>query len=113
MAGVRGNRRLYAMFFLAMMVWSNFQSDNMVSFIAGLWMLLWLASLFAIASKRLHDLTFPAWWLLVAVVVGFLATLSRVALAEQISSVALGTGLILLGCFKGASGANRFGDEPI
>ena len=104
---------VYAMFFLTMIVWSNFQSDYTVSFIVGLWMLLWLSSIFAIASKRLHDLSFPAWWLLVAVVVGFLATLSRVALAEQISSVALGSGLILLGCFKGASGANRFGDEPI
>jgi hypothetical protein len=30
----------------------------------------------------LHDLSFPAWWLLVAIVVGFLATLWRVALAE-------------------------------
>ena len=104
---------VYAMFFLTMIVWSNFQSDYTVSFIVGLWMLLWLSSIFAIASKRLHDLSFPAWWLLVAVVVGFLATLSRVALAEQISSVVFGTGLILLGCFKGASGLNRFGDEPI
>jgi len=104
---------VYAMFFLTMIVWSNFQSDYTVSFIVGLWMLLWLSSIFAIASKRLHDLSFPAWWLLVVVVVGFLATLSRVAPAEQISSVVFGTGLILLGCFKGASGLNRFGDEPI
>jgi uncharacterized membrane protein YhaH (DUF805 family) len=99
---------VYAMFFLTMIVWSNFQSDYTVSFIVGLWMLLWLSSIFAIASKRLHDLSFPAWWLLVAVVVGFLATLSRVALAEQISSVVFGNWLDFAGLFQGCKRTQPF-----
>jgi uncharacterized membrane protein YhaH (DUF805 family) len=103
---------VYAIFFLTTMAWSNYQSNYVVSFITGLWMLVWLISLFAIVSKRLHDLGFSAWWLVGANVILFLSILSRIELAEQISTVVFGTCLILLGCFKGASGPNRFGDEP-
>jgi uncharacterized membrane protein YhaH (DUF805 family) len=38
---------------------------------------------------------------------------SRVELAEQISTFVFGAGLILIGCFKGASGPNRFNDEQV
>jgi uncharacterized membrane protein YhaH (DUF805 family) len=103
---------VYAMFGFPLL-WSSFHSSYVVSFIVGLWMFLWLASLFAIVSKRLHDLSFSAWWLVVANAILFVSILSRVELAEQISTFVFGSGLILIGCFKGTSGPNRFGDEQV
>jgi uncharacterized membrane protein YhaH (DUF805 family) len=93
-----------AMFAVTMLVWSNLQPSDVVSFVTGLWMFLWLASWFAIISKRLHDLSISGWWLAVAVAIGFVSAKSY--LATQISSTIFGIGLILLGCFKGTNRPN-------
>ena len=100
---------VYGMFALAMLAWSNFKFET-ASAIAGAWMLFWLIPLYALPSKRLHDLGFSAWWWVGANVAVFVSMLLRSAIAEQVAPAALGGAMILLGCFKGTSGPNRFSD---
>jgi uncharacterized membrane protein YhaH (DUF805 family) len=101
---------VYSMFGLAMLAWSNFQPNYTASLIAGIWMLFWIIPLFALVAKRLHDLGFSAWWWIGANAALFVSILVRSAIAEQIMTVVLGGGLILVGCFRGVSGPNRFSD---
>jgi uncharacterized membrane protein YhaH (DUF805 family) len=101
---------VYGMFFLTGIIWSNFQPNYTVSLIIGLLAIPLLASLFALVSKRLHDLGISAWWWVGVNVVMFVSMALRSAIAEQIMTAVVGGGLLLLGCFKGTSGPNRFSD---
>ena len=89
-----------------------FSNNNVVSGLLGLWALLWLASILAVATKRLHDLDHSG-----LLLVFFLAVFVALSLAlrqqdRQFESIILGIGIILLGSIKGTKGANRFGADP-
>jgi uncharacterized membrane protein YhaH (DUF805 family) len=79
----------------------------------GLWVLLWIVALLAVATKRLHDLNISGWWLLGFMIV-YAALLIGVRPQEvSIGSAVLAVGMIWLGSTKGTKGSNRFGPDPI
>jgi uncharacterized membrane protein YhaH (DUF805 family) len=87
--------------------------DNKIATtIGGLWYIVWLVSMLAVMTKRLHDLDHSGLWLL-----AFFVVLVAVTVAlrgqGQIESVLTGAGIIWLGAMKGKKGANRFGGEPL
>jgi uncharacterized membrane protein YhaH (DUF805 family) len=53
----------------------------------------WIVAMFSVVTRRLHDLDQSAWWL--------------VAIA-----FALVPAIIVLGCWEGRPGPNRFGPDP-
>ena len=79
----------------------------------GLWLLLWIVALFAVATKRLHDLDIAGWWLLGFTIVYALLIGYRDRMVDQIATVALAVAMIWLGSAKGTKGSNRFGPDPI
>jgi uncharacterized membrane protein YhaH (DUF805 family) len=81
-------------------VWLANKVDAQWSVALGLPIIVGYVVLFAILTKRLHDLDIAAWGLLGAVI----------AVLVPIAGVAL---IIWLGCAKGTAGENRFGPEPI
>lgn len=87
--------------------------DNMiVAGIGGLWCILWLVSIMAVATKRLHDLN-QSGLLLVAffVVLAVLPLMVR-SQSSQIEGLIGGIGLIALGALPGVKGKNRFDTRP-
>jgi uncharacterized membrane protein YhaH (DUF805 family) len=63
--------------------------------------------LWAVTTKRLHDLSYSGWWLLLAAVV----VIPAFSYAKG-GTGGLLPGLIVLGSLRGVKGANRFGPEP-
>jgi uncharacterized membrane protein YhaH (DUF805 family) len=94
---------------LALFAWSG--NDTAATF-AGLWAMLWFVSMFAVATKRLHDLdhSILALPLFFAVLLA-LAFFTR-GQARQFEGVLPGIGIIWLGSKRGVKGANRFGADP-
>src|SRR5262249_40715763 len=71
------------------------------------------SALFAVATKRLHDLDIAGWWLLGFTIVYALLIGYRDQMVDQIATVALAVAMIWLGSAKGTKGSNRFGPDPI
>jgi uncharacterized membrane protein YhaH (DUF805 family) len=69
--------------------------------IIGLWFVLWYVVVFAVATKRLHDLNISGWWLLGFPFIYALSFGLHQWVLASIGSVALFVGLIWLGCVKG------------
>lgn len=91
----------YGMFAVALALWVLAPESKEWSTIVGLWMILWLISMFSLMTKRLHALNISAFWLpAVLVVYAFALTLGR-PIVEYALNVALGMGIILLGCVRG------------
>jgi uncharacterized membrane protein YhaH (DUF805 family) len=81
------------------------------STISGLWVILWLASICAVAAKRLHDLN-RSGLLVIAIVVAFAALSIGGQTSSAVGSLLLLIGIIWLGSKRGERGVNRFGAEP-
>jgi uncharacterized membrane protein YhaH (DUF805 family) len=109
----------YGMMFLSFLPLFWLEPENVYwGVFAGLWILVWTVTLFAVATKRLHDLDISGWWLLGFM---FLPTLLEMwavqvihmHLWREIGGIALSVGIIWLGSAKGTEGSNRFGPDPI
>jgi uncharacterized membrane protein YhaH (DUF805 family) len=87
-------------------------APNDAAAVIGLWMLLWLISMMAIATKRLHDLNYSALLLLAFFAVLIAMTIMMPVQARQFEGVLPGVALIWLGSKRGVKGANRFGPDP-
>lgn len=82
---------------------------------------LWVG--FAVAVRRLHDRNKSGWWLVIMYAPVFV--LSALGAVVSASDPETGSGLnalslpfsiwafVELGCLKGTSGPNRFGDDPL
>jgi uncharacterized membrane protein YhaH (DUF805 family) len=86
--------------------------DTTAATLSGVWCLFWLASICAVATKRLHDLDHSGLALL-----AFFAAMVAISFAMRpqdraYESLLPGIGLLYLGCTRGAKGANRFGPQP-
>jgi uncharacterized membrane protein YhaH (DUF805 family) len=78
----------------------------------------WVA--IALGSKRLHDLSWSAFWLLIPAAVGIFGGLFVMALGRfgdhiSISLCFAGAAMLLspLGFMRGTEGPNRFGPDPL
>jgi uncharacterized membrane protein YhaH (DUF805 family) len=95
----RASRPEYWWFFLFTMI--VYFITSFVDGITGLPILNWIAMLalllpsLAVGARRLHDMGYSAWWLLLALV-----------------PVIGGIALIIWFCMPGTPGTNRFGDAP-
>jgi uncharacterized membrane protein YhaH (DUF805 family) len=87
--------------------------DNKVAVtIGGLWYMVWLVSMLAVLTKRLHDLDYSGLWLLAFfVVVPVAVTLALPGQRDLVGTLG-GIGIICLGIVPGNKGANRFGAPP-
>jgi len=91
----------YGMFAVAMVLWMLAPESKEWSTIVGLWMLVWLISMFSLMTKRLHDLNISSLWLpVVLMIFAFAVTVGQPWLQSAASTV-MGLGIILLGCVKG------------
>ena len=83
--------------------------DNMiVAGIGGLWCILWVVSIMAVATKRLHDLNQSGLLLIAFFVVLAVLPLMMRSQGSQVEGVISGIGLIALGALPGIKGKNRF-----
>jgi uncharacterized membrane protein YhaH (DUF805 family) len=90
----------YGMFGVAMGLWLLDPESKEWSTIVGLWVVVWLISMFSLMSKRLHDLNISVLWLPAVVAVYALAMVLRQPMLETALGAMLGLGIILLGCFR-------------
>src|SRR5262249_23753364 len=103
----------YGMMVLAMTLWFAVPENDQVATGVGLWIIGWNVSLFALATKRLHDLDMSGWWLLGFLIVFAVLVGTRQEVLGSIGSAALFAGIIWLGSAKGTEGRNRYGPSPI
>lgn len=63
----------------------------------------------AIYAKRLHDLNFSGWWLLVLPAIAVVEVTTRIDQIELVMLVIIA----IVGSLRGQRGSNRFGDDPL
>jgi uncharacterized membrane protein YhaH (DUF805 family) len=103
----------FAMTMAVVVVMETTVPDNMiVAGIGGLWCILWLVSIMAVATKRLHDLNQSGLLLLAFFVVLAVLPLMIRSQSSQVEGVIGGIGLIALGALPGVKGKNRFDPDP-
>jgi uncharacterized membrane protein YhaH (DUF805 family) len=77
----------YGMMVLAMTLWFAVPENDQVATGVGLWIIVWNVSLFALATKRLHDLGISGWWLLGFLIVFAVLVGTRQDVLASIGSV--------------------------
>jgi uncharacterized membrane protein YhaH (DUF805 family) len=87
--------------------------NRIIETIGGLWCILWVVSILAVATKRLHDLDHSGWLLLAFIVVLGVLPVAVRSQSNEIESIVMGVGLIALGALPGVKGKNRFGPDPL
>ena len=71
-------------------------SVHMTIYTPGIFYLLMLIPIIAVSVRRLHDINFRGWWVLIY----FIPIFGSIA-------------LLVLHCLEGTKGTNRFGEDPI
>lgn len=111
----------YLAFLVAMLAAMGLPIVGLVIAVPVFFLALWVG--FAVAVRRLHDRNKSGWWLVIIYAPVFMLTVLGAVVSA--SDPETGSGLnalglpfsiwafVELGCLKGTSGPNRFGDDPL
>jgi uncharacterized membrane protein YhaH (DUF805 family) len=122
---------IFMLFFLAALLAGALAELPVVGILGGLLFLVLIPAIFvavlANGARRLHDRGHSAWWLILFVGVPTLLSIpAELAKSSGNEGAQMVTGLlallglpfsiwgfVVMGCLKGTTGPNRFGDDPL